>query len=128
MSSRTRNVASPRSSGIAPRIWSGSATAIGVEPTGNPFHAIVLERGTNRPMNPLVNAGAIAIAGLLPGKDPTERLNRGLDAVAVHIGSRPAVDMGVFMSERTTADRPRLSRLHMLCLVSLPSVQFIRRT
>jgi glutaminase len=81
--------------------------AVGVEPTGNPFHAIVLERGTNRPMNPLVNAGAIAIAGLLPGGDPTDRLNRALDALALHIGARPSVNMGVFMSERTTADRNR---------------------
>jgi glutaminase len=81
--------------------------AVGVEPTGNPFHAVVLERGTNRPMNPLVNAGAIAIAGLLTGNDPTDRLNRALDALSIHIGNRPAVDMGVFMSERTTADRNR---------------------
>lgn len=81
--------------------------AVGVEPTGNPFHAVVLERGTNRPMNPLVNAGAIAIAGLLPGNDPTEKLNFALDALSLHIGVRPAVDMGVFMSERTTADRNR---------------------
>jgi glutaminase len=81
--------------------------AVGVEPTGNPFHAVVLERGTNRPMNPLVNAGAIAVTGLLPGSDPTDRLNRALDALEVHIGARPAVDMGVFISERTSADRNR---------------------
>ncbi|TVQ59707.1 MAG: glutaminase A [Phycisphaerales bacterium] len=81
--------------------------AVGVEPTGNPFHAVVLERGTNRPMNPLVNAGAIAIAGLLGGDDPTDRLNRALDAIALYIGERPSVDMGVFISERTTADRNR---------------------
>ncbi len=81
--------------------------AVGVEPTGNPFHAVVLERGTNRPMNPLVNAGAIAIAGLLPGNDPTDKLNRALDAIALHIGKRPAVDMGIYISERTTADRNR---------------------
>ncbi|TVQ60960.1 MAG: glutaminase A [Phycisphaerales bacterium] len=81
--------------------------AVGVEPTGNPYHAVVLERGTNRPMNPLVNAGAIAIAGLLPGHDPTDRLNRALEAIALHIGERPAIDMGVFISESSTADRNR---------------------
>lgn len=80
---------------------------VGVEPTGNPYHAVVLERGTNRPMNPLVNAGAIAIAGLLPGSDPTDRLNRALAGLAVHIGATPAVDMGMFISERSTADRNR---------------------
>ncbi len=81
--------------------------AVGVEPTGNPFHAIVLERGTNRPMNPLVNAGAIAIAGLLPGDDPADKLNRALDGLGLYIGSRPSVDMSVYLSERTTADRNR---------------------
>jgi glutaminase len=81
--------------------------AVGVEPTGNPFHAVVLERGTNRPMNPLVNAGAIAVSGLLHGSDPTDRLNRSLDALEGYIGSRPSVDMGVFMSERISADRNR---------------------
>lgn len=80
---------------------------VGVEPTGNPFHAVVLERGTNRPMNPLVNAGAIAVTGLLPGKDPTDKLNNALAYLGRHIGAIPHVDMGVFMSERTTADRNR---------------------
>lgn len=80
---------------------------VGSEPTGNPFHAIVLERGTNRPMNPLVNAGAIAIAAMMPGKDPTERLNNVLDDLSAFVGERPIVDMQVFMSEKTTADRNR---------------------
>lgn len=80
---------------------------VGVEPTGNPFHAIVLERGTNRPMNPLVNAGAIAIASMLPGRDPTDRLNRMLGHIGLFIGSKPEVDMQVFISEKTTADRNR---------------------
>jgi glutaminase len=80
---------------------------VGVEPTGNPFHAIVLERETNRPLNPLVNAGAISIAGMMPGADPTDRLNGMLDKFAAFVGRRPDVDMQVFMSERTTADRNR---------------------
>ncbi|MCW5935682.1 MAG: glutaminase A [Fimbriimonadaceae bacterium] len=80
---------------------------VGVEPTGNPFNAIVLEKGTNRPMNPLVNAGAIAIASMLPGGDPTDRLNRVLDDLGRYVGTRPDVDMQVYMSERTTADRNR---------------------
>ncbi len=80
---------------------------VGVEPTGNPFHAIVLERETNRPLNPLVNSGAIAIAGMLPGTDPTDRLNRVLDDIGLYLGRRPDVDMQVFISEKTTADRNR---------------------
>ena len=38
---------------------------VGVEPSGNPFHAILIHRRSNRPYTPLGNAGAIAIAGLI---------------------------------------------------------------
>lgn len=81
--------------------------SVGVEPTGNPFNAIVLDRETNRPMNPMVNAGAIAATDLVSGDDPTARLNAVLDMFRTHIGERPTVDMEVFMSERSTGDRNR---------------------
>ena len=48
---------------------------VGVEPTGEAFNAIVLDEQSNRPFNPLVNAGAIAIADLVPGKDFSERIS-----------------------------------------------------
>ena len=35
---------------------------VGVEPTGEAFNSIVLDEDSNRPFNPLVNAGAIATA------------------------------------------------------------------
>ncbi|MEZ6234787.1 MAG: glutaminase A [Phycisphaerales bacterium] len=80
---------------------------VGVEPTGNPFNAIVLDAKTNRPMNPMVNAGAIAVASLVPGDDPTTRLNRVLAMFAGYLGKTPSVNMEVFMSERSTGDRNR---------------------
>lgn len=80
---------------------------VGVEPSGNPFNAIVLDPRTNRPMNPMVNAGAIAVASLAPGTDPTDRLNRVLAMFATYLGAAPAIDMEVFMSERSTGDRNR---------------------
>lgn len=80
---------------------------VGVEPTGNPFNAIVLDRATNRPMNPMVNAGAIAISSLVSGSDPTARLNRMLAALGRYTGRTPSVDMEVFMSEKCTSDRNR---------------------
>ena len=43
---------------------------VGVEPTGDAFNAISLEPGTGRPRNPMINAGAIAAAGMIAGKDP----------------------------------------------------------
>ena len=80
---------------------------VGVEPTGNAFNSIVLDRRTRRPMNPMVNAGAIAISSLVEGNDPTERLNVVLELFSKFMGKRPEVDMEVFMSERSTGDRNR---------------------
>src|SRR5262245_33593134 len=49
---------------------------ISVEPTGEAFNAISLEPGTGRPRNPMINAGAIAAAGLVAGKSPAMRWRR----------------------------------------------------
>jgi glutaminase len=38
---------------------------VGVEPSGDPFNAIEFSPITRRPYNPMVNAGAIAISGML---------------------------------------------------------------
>jgi glutaminase len=38
---------------------------VGVEPSGDPFNAIEFSPVTRRPYNPMVNAGAIAISGML---------------------------------------------------------------
>ena len=42
---------------------------VGVEPTGEAFNSIVLDEVANRPFNPMVNAGAIAVAELMRGAD-----------------------------------------------------------
>jgi len=38
---------------------------VGVEPSGDAFNSIELQSGTNKPFNPMVNSGAIAITALL---------------------------------------------------------------
>ena len=43
---------------------------IGVEPTGDAFNEISLERNTGRPFNPMINAGAIASSSLVLGIRP----------------------------------------------------------
>ena len=38
---------------------------VGVEPSGDAFNAISLQSETNRPLNPMINTGAITITALL---------------------------------------------------------------
>ena len=60
--------------------------AIGMEPTGDPFNAISLEPGTGRPLNPMINAGAIAGASLVAGDTDAARLARVLDTLSAFAG------------------------------------------
>lgn len=81
---------------------------VGVEPTGDPFNSIIkLDQDSNRPHNPMVNAGAIATAGLIKGKDLPERVGRMLDMFERYAGRRLDVNVGVYTSERVTGHRNR---------------------
>lgn len=80
---------------------------VGVEPTGDAFNSIELDERSNRPYNPMVNAGAIATCGLVAGADPTERLNRLLSTYQRYAGREIAMDVSVFTSERVTGHRNR---------------------
>lgn len=82
-------------------------TRVGVEPTGDAFNAIILDEQSNRPLNPMVNAGAIATTSLIKGAGATERLNRMLDMFRRYIGHDVFVDISVFTSERSTGHRNR---------------------
>jgi hypothetical protein len=50
---------------------------VGVEPSGDAFNSIELDPKTTRPFNPMINAGAIAIASLIK-KSPVEAERAGL--------------------------------------------------
>jgi glutaminase len=80
---------------------------VGVEPTGEAFNAIVLDEVSNRPFNPMVNAGAIATADLIKGKDFPERVTRLLAMFGRFCGREVYIDNSVFMSERLTGHRNR---------------------
>ena len=85
----------------------GVLSRVGVEPTGEAFNAIVLDEKSNRPFNPMVNAGAIATADLVKGADYPERVSRLLDMFGRYVGHEVFVDSKVFMSERVTGHRNR---------------------
>lgn len=80
---------------------------VSVEPTGEAFNSIVLDEATNRPFNPMVNAGAIATADLIKGKNGTERLKRLLEMFKRYTGRDHDINVPVFLSEKVTGDRNR---------------------
>lgn len=80
---------------------------VGVEPTGEAFNSIVLDEKSNRPFNPLVNAGAIATADLITGIDYPERVKKLMKLFSTYIGRDVHLDTSIFMSERTTGHRNR---------------------
>ncbi len=81
--------------------------SVGVEPSGEAFNSISLEPGTGRPLNPMINAGAIAAAALVGGSDAAARLERVVKALSAYAGRPLDIDTAVFESERDTGHRNR---------------------
>src|SRR5438552_10715266 len=81
-------------------------SAIGVEPSGDPFNSIRLN-ADNHPFNPMVNAGAIACSGLIheaKGDGAFEYIRQALGRFA---GRDLDIDQAVYASESATGDRNR---------------------
>jgi glutaminase len=80
---------------------------IGVEPTGDVFNAISLRPQTGAPFNPLINAGAIAACGLVPGATVEAKTARILDTFSRYAGRTLDIDETVYGSESATGHRNR---------------------
>jgi len=80
---------------------------VGVEPSGDAFNAIELDERSGRPFNPMVNAGAIAVASLIK-QDPVDA---GIDAFVEKMGKAAgrqlSIDNAVLASETATGNRNR---------------------
>jgi glutaminase len=104
---------------------------VGVEPSGDPFNEISLDPTTGAPVNPMINAGAIACAGMVAAleEDPLAHV---LDAYSRYAGRRLETDDAVYRSESETGHRNRaiahlLSSFHVLDVSAAAAVDLYFR-
>jgi len=83
---------------------------VGMEPTGDPYNSLLkLEiQEPAKPLNPMINAGAIAVTSLIKGNNSQDRFERILDLTRT-ISGNPQINYNkeVYRSEWETADRNR---------------------
>lgn len=104
-----QSISKPLTYGLALEAQGESAVLqkIGVEPSGDAFNAISLQPRTGVPRNPLINAGAIAACGLVPGTTVEDKTARILDAFSRYAGRALEIDERVYASESATGHRNR---------------------
>ncbi|MGE2736965.1 glutaminase [Mycolicibacterium vaccae] len=100
---------------LADRGFDAVLAKVGVEPSGEAFNELSLEGGSGRPLNPMINAGAITAHALVgpEGIDAAARLERVVDGLSAFAGRRLTIDDSVCTSEMEHAHR-NLAIAHML--------------
>jgi glutaminase len=90
------------------QIGQGAVDAkIGVEPSGEAFNEISVDKTTKTPKNPMINAGAIAAVSLIPAATPDERFALVQDFYSAFAGRRLELDHDVYASEHASGSRNR---------------------
>ncbi|AHK30685.1 cyclic nucleotide-binding protein [Rhodococcus opacus PD630] len=92
---------------LADRGSGAVAEKIDVEPSGEPFNEISLDPRTERPRNPMINAGAITAASLVAGPDLDTRFERIRAAYSRYAGRDLTFNRSVYESESRTGHRNR---------------------
>ncbi|MCD4535545.1 glutaminase [Nocardioides sp. cx-169] len=100
---------------LADRGFDPVLAKIGVEPSGEAFNEISLESESGRPLNPMINAGAITAHSLAGSRElgPAGRVERVIDGLSAFAGRQLRIDEGVCASEMEHAHR-NLAIAHML--------------
>ncbi|RSL30410.1 glutaminase A [Salibacterium salarium] len=83
---------------------------VGMEPTGDPFYTVqaLEEEKPSKPLNPMINAGALVVTSLLPGKTESEKISRFLTFIRELTGNPSiAVCEKTAASEKEHADLNR---------------------
>jgi glutaminase len=95
--------------GMALDHWGPAAVEarVGVEPSGEAFNSISLDPGSGRPRNPMINAGAIAITGMIPDTEDASRFDHILSTFSRCAGRALTWDEEVYASESATGFRNR---------------------
>jgi len=82
---------------------------VGMDPTGDPFNSIIkLETLKSKPLNPMINAGAIAVASLIKGDSVSQRFERVLNLFKrITCNDNITMNNEVYISEKNTGNRNR---------------------
>src|SRR5207237_166970 len=80
---------------------------VGVEPSGEAFNSISLDPQTGAPLNPMINAGAIATTGLVAGETAEAQWRRIANIMSGFFGRAVTIDDDVYRSESESGFRNR---------------------
>ncbi len=107
-----QSMSKPLTYGLALERWGEQVvrSRVGVEPSGDAFNEISLAPATGAPLNPMINAGAIACAGLVAGEDPFATI---VETYSRYAGRPLDLDEAVYRSESETGHRNR-AIVHLL--------------